>query len=1019
MVISSKMSGAVAVIGGGITGIQSALDLAGMGFKVYLIEKKPAIGGYMAMLDKTFPTNDCSLCILSPKLVECGRHKDIEILACAEVVAIEGQAGNFTLRVRKHPRFVDEAKCTSCGDCAEKCPVRIPNEYEQGLSFRKAIYKYYPQAIPNAYAVDKVGYPPDYKGCIMCRACEKACGVGAVNLDAQPEDIALEVGAVILADGAEAFRPYIKKEYGYGVFANVVTSLEYERILSASGPYEGHVKRPSDLKEPKSIAWIQCVGSRDRQIGNNYCSSVCCMFATKEAIITKEHAKDVETSIFYIDMRSYGKDFDKYVDRAEKVHGVHYIRSKISEIVEDAETDDLIIRYEDDQGALKEDRFGLVVLSVGLCPSDEKRQHLAALGLDLNAYGFCATDIADPVKTSREGVFVAGSLGEPMAIPEAVMHASAAAAQAGRLLRDSRGELIAEKVYPPETSVAGAPARIGVFVCHCGVNIAGYLEIDDLVRHAASQPDVVHAENLMYVCAQDSQKKIADIIRQHNLNRIVVAACTPRTHEPLFQETMREAGLNPFLFEMANIRDQCSWIHMEAGGAATEKAKDLIAMAVAKARLLEPIPVSEVDVSSGALVIGGGVAGMTAALALADQGFPTTLVEQSDRLGGRLHKIRYTIDGMDINGLLKELNEKVSRHEFIKVYTNAVVRKTDGFVGNFVSEISQGSEIIKVSHGAVVVAIGTTDAETQDYLHDADASVTTQEELENHLAKLYKDELRSGETFVMIQCVESRNDDAPYCGRVCCAHAVKNALKIKEINPRAEVYILYRDIRTYGFKEQYYEEARDKGVIFLRYDKDEPPLVERRNGRLAVRVKEQFLRKEIEIPADHVALSLGMRPVENCVEIAKMLKVPLNEDGFFLEAHVKLRPVDFATEGIFVAGTCHAPKFISETIAQAQAAAGRAAQILSQKKYKSTAVIAASNPDKCSGCGVCVAVCSYSAIELKKDVVDGAERIYSNINESLCKGCGCCVAACPSSAIEQRGFTTPQLEAMLSAALHS
>ena len=1019
MANGSNISGAVAVLGGGITGIQAALDLTSMGFKVYLIEQKPAIGGYMAMLDKTFPTNDCSLCILSPKLVECGRHRDIEILTLTEVLGLDGKAGNFTLRLRKNPRYVDEAKCTSCGLCVEKCPVKIPNEYEQGLTFRKAIYKYYPQAIPNSYAVDKTGYPPDFKGCVMCHACEKVCGSGAINLDAEPEDVSLEVGAVILADGADAFKPYVKKEYGYGAFVNVVTSLEYERILSASGPYEGHILRPGDRKVPDNIAWIQCVGSRDKQIGNNYCSSVCCMYATKEAIITKEHAHDVATTIFYIDMRSYGKDFDRYVERAQDVYGVRYVRSKISEIVEDPETTDLLIRYEDDQGNLKEEAFGMVVLSVGLCPSEDKRRQMESLGIALNAYGFCRTDGAEPVRTSREGIFVAGSIGEPMAIPEAVMQATAAAAQAARLLSPARGSQVTEKTYPAEKDVSGLAARIGVFVCHCGVNIAGYLNIDELVRHAAALPDVVYADHLMYACAQDSQKKITELISEYQINRVIIAACTPRTHEALFQETLREAGLNPYLFEMANIREQCSWIHMEAMDAATEKAKDLIAMAVAKARLLEPIQTSEIGVTPAALVIGGGVAGMTSALALADQGYKTYLIEKQNRLGGRLHKIRYTIDGMDIPKLLEELSCKIARHELVEVLTEATVSKIEGFVGNFVSEIACKNETRKISHGAIVVAIGAEDAATEDFLYGCDKRVITQHELEERLSGLYKGELRNGETFVMVQCVESRNDAAPYCSRVCCAHAIKNALKIKEINPRAEVYVLYRDIRTYGFREEYYEAARDKGVIFLRYDKDAPPAVSLDGNTIRVKVKEQFLRREIEIPADYVALSLGMRPAVGREEIARMLKVPLNEDGFFLEAHVKLRPVDFATEGIFLAGTCHAPKFLSETISQAQAAAGRVARILAHSTYKSTAEIAVVNPDLCSGCGVCAEVCSYSAIELKSETVDGNNRIRASINESLCKGCGCCVASCRSGAIDLKGFTNCQLEAMISAALHS
>jgi len=1009
MTDASQNIGAVAVIGAGITGIQASLDLANMGFKVFLIEKKPAIGGFMAMLDKTFPTNDCSLCILSPKLVECGRHKDIQILSLSELTAIEGEAGNFTLRVHKTPRYIDVNKCTACGDCTLKCPISIPNEYERGLSFRKAVYKYYPQAIPNAFLIDKVGMPPDYRGCIECRACEKACTAGAVILDEQPEDIEINVGAVIFTEGAEIFQPYVKEEYGYGRFLNVVTSLEYERILSASGPYEGHVRRPTDGQEPENIAWIQCVGSRDKHLGNNYCSSVCCMYATKEAIITREHAPNVDASIFYIDMRAFGKDFDKYVDRAEKKYNVHYVRSKISEIVEDPENRDLLVRFEDDQGNLREERFGMVVLSVGFCPSEEKRKQMEQLGVQLNKFGFCRTDPDDPVMTSREGVFVAGSLNEPMAIPESVMQASSAASQAARILYKARGSLIEEKTYPPERPVEAEPPRIGVFVCHCGTNIAGYLDVERLVKFSASLPDVVYSDHPMYTCAQDSQKKMVEVIREHKLNRVVVAACSPRTHEPLFQETLREAGLNPYLFEMANIRDQCSWIHMDLPDEATEKAADLIAMAVAKARLLDPIPTGRVSVNPAALVIGGGVAGMSASLALAGQGFKTHLIEREDALGGRLNKIYYTIEGKDIPSYVENLVREVESSDLIEVYKPATVEKIDGFVGNFKSVIRTADGMKEIEHGAVIVAVGADEGETHQYLSGKDEGVLTQHQLEENLAPLDPGELGDGETFVMIQCVESRCDDFPWCSRVCCNQAIKNALKIKEINPGAEVYIFYRDIRMVGFKEEYYEKARDEGVVFLRYDPDQPPDVKRDGDKLAVRVQEQFLRKEIVIPADHVVLSLGLHPPKGREQIAKMLKVPLNEDGFFLEAHVKLRPVDFATEGVFLAGACHFPKFIDEAVFQAQAAAARAAVILSNRELETSGLVSRIDETLCRACGVCVEMCPYKAIEI--DV----EKGVAVVNAALCKGCGICAASCRCGAPDIGGFTDREILAQLGA----
>jgi heterodisulfide reductase subunit A len=573
--------------------------------------------------------------------------------------------------------------------------------------------------------------------------------------------------------------------------------------------------------------------------------------------------------------------------------------------------------------------------------------------------------------------------------------------------------------YPPERDISAEEPRVGVFICHCGTNIGGYLDVEALATYAKTLPDVAYVDHPMYTCAQDSQAKIVAAINEHKLNRIVVSACTPRTHEALFQETLKSAGLNPYLFEMANIRDQCSWIHIDNKEAATEKAKDLIAMSVAKAALLQTLPVSEVGVKASALVIGGGIAGMTSALRLAEQGFATHIIEQEDILGGRLNKIHYTVDGHNVADMLHERVEQVKAHDNITVHTSSTISSINGYIGNFLTEILEKGEIAKIEHGVVVVAVGTEEGTTTDYLYGTTSKVMSQHDLENSLVSVKAGGIKDGETFVMIQCVGSRNSEHPYCSRICCTQAVKNALKIKEINPHAEVYVLYRDMRTYGFKEQYYEQARDLGVVFVRYDDEHPPKVEAQGDAVTVAWKEQFLQEDITITADHVVLALGLRPREGREELAKMLKVPLNSDGFFLEAHVKLRPVDFATEGIFLAGTCHAPKFIDESIYQAEAAAGRAGQILSHTTYKATAVVAESNPEMCSGCGVCVSVCDYGAIELVTEKQGDEEVTVSKINQSLCKGCGCCVAACPSGAIEQRGFTGKQIEQMIKSALRA
>jgi heterodisulfide reductase subunit A len=1007
--------GSVLVVGGGISGMQSSLDLADSGFKVYLVDSLPSIGGVMSQLDKTFPTNDCSMCIMAPKLVATGRHHNIHVISNADIEKVDGMPGNFNVTVTKRARKVIEEKCTGCGVCAQKCPMEAIDEYNMGMVPRSSIFVRYAQAVPLVFCID-----PDK--CIGCGICAEECKAKAVEYDQDDSTIDLNVGSIILSPGFKPYDPTLKEEYGYRVFKNVLTSMEFERFLSATGPYAGTVLRPSDGEVPKKVAFVQCVGSREDpgKGGNQYCSAVCCMYAMKEAVIAKEHTAGLEPHIFFMDIRAHGKEFDDYYERAEKEHAIKFTRSRVSDVQEDPETKNLIVGYVEG-GEIKKEEFDMVVLGIGFLPPENVQQLAEKVGIELNHYDFCNTSSFSPLETNKAGIFVSGAFAGPKDIPDTVAQASGAAAKAASLIADARWTETSTKEYPPERDVIGEEPKIGVFICHCGINIGGVVDVPGVVEYAKSLPNVVHSEHNLYTCSEDTQGHITDMIKEHGLNRTIVASCTPRTHEPLFRGTTAEGGINPYLFEMANIRDQCSWVHMHEPEAATNKAKDLVRMAVAKSRMLEPLHKMELPLNKNALVLGGGLSGMTAALELAKQGFQTYLVEKEAELGGNLRHIFYTLSpsgrgekaiAEDPQAKLKDLIAAVTNNDKIKIFTNSKLKEVEGFVGNFKTTLDANGTDEVVEHGVVIIAVGGHEYEPKEYLYGQNPNVMTQRELES---KLVKGEFNT-KSVVMIQCVGSREGEYGWCSRTCCSEAVKNALKIKETNPEAKVYVLYKDIRTYGFREDYYREAAEKGVQFIRYDDENKPIVYD-DGKLTVKVPDFVLGGHISLNPDHVVLSAGTHPNPDKEEIGKFLKIPLNKYKFFLEAHMKLRPVDFATEGVFLAGIAHGPKFIDESISQACGTVARATTILSRDSLEVEPQISNVVDENCDGCAYCIDPCPYSALTLIEYKRGNQIKKTVQVNEAACKGCGVCQATCPKKGMYVRGFKLEQLAAMVDACL--
>jgi heterodisulfide reductase subunit A-like polyferredoxin len=917
---------------------------------------------------------------------------------------MEGEPGNFTVTLANHPRYIDLQKCTGCGDCARHCPVAAVSEINKGMDDRRATYIEYAQAVPLAYAID-----PD--ACVGCGLCENMCLAKAIKYEDEEKESRIRVGSLILSPGTKGYDPSVPEFYGYGRFPNVVTSEGFERILAAGGPYFGHVMRPLDREEPRSIAWIQCVGSRDRnQCGNGYCSSVCCMYAVKEAMIAKEHIHgDLDTAIFYMDMRTFGKDYEKYFLRARDKEGIRFVRSRVHTVTEIPGTGDLKVAYADESGEIREEVFSMVVLSVGLTIPDSAVQLAERLGIDMDEYHFAVTDPFAPVSTSKPGIYTCGVFQGPKDIPGSVTEASAAACLAGADLAEARGSDTIRIQLPEERDVEKEEPRIGVFVCNCGINIGGIVDVNSLQKYASTLPRVVYTDQNLFTCSTDTQEKIKEKIKEHSLNRVVVASCSPKTHEAMFRETLEACGINKYLFEMANIRNQNSWVHAKSPELATRKAKDLVRMAVARAGTLKPLRERVIDVVERALVIGGGVAGMNAALSLARQGFDVALIEKEPELGGYSRNLHHTIDGADIPAYVERLILEVRTQERIQVLTDSRVAGFGGYKGNFETRVLVGPEQSEqtIRHGVIIVATGATEYRPEEYLYGEDERVMTQVELAHVLEEKGASHL-SG--VAMIQCVGSRKEDYPECSRICCQNAVKNALRIKELSPETQVYVLYRDMRTYGLLEDFYTKARQKGVVFIRFNQETPPDVKAGTEGLTITVKDHVLQRDLRISADLLALSAGMR-AEDTSELSNIMKLNRNPEGYFIEAHVKLRPVDMPGDGIFLCGTAHGPKLISEAISQAHAAASRATTFLALGKIKLSAITAHVDTENCVRCLTCVRSCPFGV-----PVFDEREKVIK-IDEALCHGCGVCACVCPRRAIQLNFYEDDQITCKIDALL--
>jgi heterodisulfide reductase subunit A len=1136
-----KKIGSALVVGAGISGIRSALDLAELGYQVKLIDRAPNLGGTLAQLDYQFPTDHCGMCKMLP-LVErdsssqfCLRkglfHENIEIMLSTELVALEGEPGKFQATLRQKPAIVDPERCTGCGECSHVCPVEVADEFNAGLTKRKAIYLPVPHNIPNSYTVDLAA-------CTLCGECEKICPTDAVDfrwearkqfrilvvdderivrdslkdwltedgfqvdaaesgpdalekltkqsyhlmlLDIKMPDMdgvevlkrakemrpdlavvmmtayatvetaveamkigaleylmkpfdpdslvplviklyetiersgerEMEVGAVVLAAGFGSYDPTLgTNTYGYGEYPNVVTSIEFERLISGTGPNEGRLLRPSDGKDISKVAWLQCVGSRDIQADADYCSSVCCMFSIKEALLAKERtAGQVDAAIFYMDMRTFGKNFQRYRDKAEKEYNVRFMRSRVHSVEPEGANGNLRISYTDLEGSGREEIVDLVVLAAGQRPPTGTEPLAEMAGVELNSWGFCQSQPFSLSRTAQEGVLVGGSFSGLRDISESVIQANSASLQASSLIHSKGGGLAeATELSPEFRDVSRELPRTMVALCTCGDKLTQTANLDGVETNVSGLDSVTQVDRIERICTQEGWSQLEERFNGSEANRLLIGACLPYVYTKELRELGKRTGLNPALMEVVDICTPAFPNRNSSPELVSREIRTTVAMGVGKVKGMEPTPPAAIPVNQKALVVGGGIGGMSAALAIADHGFEVNLVEKEDELGGNVRALHRTLEGESPQELLEQTISQVEKHPNIQVYKEAQVMHSLGRAGNFLTTIEKedgGAETLE--HGVTVLATGGKEATTESYGYGQSEAILTQHQLED---KLHQGSINPEELGVvtMIQCVDSREEPRNYCSRICCSSALKNALYLKDQNPDMNIYVLYRDIMAYGFLENYYTQARQKGVIFIQYDVDDKPRVVAGNGQVSVGVTDPILGREVTIESDLLVLSTGIVP-KGQDKLAEIFEVEVDQDGFFQEAEYKWRPVDFLKEGVFTCGIAHSPRSVTETIAMAEATAQRAMRILATDKLTAGAVVAEVRHSLCSLCEKCISACPYGARwrdELNEKVM---------VNELGCQGCGSCAAVCPNSASVLSGYRDQQMFSVIDAAL--